>query len=193
MENIIFSYIDKIIQQGFMGVYLNKIDEFGYGSDPDNGEDEYLSEEESAKRMIDFIIEIAEYSRDKVEGDFYIIPQNGEKILKYDKEGLIDIVSGWAAEDLFYNGTQEWGQEEIEQISQERFPYLDKIIAKGKLVFSVDYDDYRQKAINKGYIPYTAISDRNLDELNIINTIQPINLFSNLMYQGIKCRYKEKG
>ena len=34
-------------------------------------------------------------------------------------------------------------------------------------------DDYREKALSKGYIPYVAMSDRELDELNIIEGVQP--------------------
>ncbi len=35
--------------------------------------------------------------------DFYIIPQNGERLLDYDNGTLLNIISGWAVEDLFYN------------------------------------------------------------------------------------------
>ena len=57
-----------------------------------------------------------------------------------------------------------------------------------KPVFSVDYvddgsgysgenktriDDYILKALNKTYLPYAARSDRELDELNVIDDIQP--------------------
>lgn len=185
---IIHAYLDRIIAQGFSGVYLDKVDEFEYWADQDNDEDEYLSEEEAAKRMIELIMDIVNYCREKVEGEFYIIPQNGEMILKYDDGTLLSAVSGWSAEDLFYNGTEPWGDEEIEWILKNRIPYLDMVLSKGKPVFSVDYvddgsgysgankegiDDYRRKAISKGYIPYVAISDRELDELNIIEGVQP--------------------
>ncbi len=185
---ILHAYLDKIIEQGFSGVYLDKIDEFEYWADPNNGESEYLPENESARRIVDLIVDIANYSRSKAGSNFYIIPQNGEKILKYDNGTLMNIISGWAAEDLFYNETEPWDEEEKNWITENRLPYLDMVLSKGKPVFSVDYvddgsgylgvnkkriDNYRENALNKGYIPYAAISDRELDELNIIEGVQP--------------------
>ena len=180
---ILHTYLDKIIEQGFSGVYLDKVDEFEYWANPNNGENEYFPEDETAKRMIDLIIDIANYSRSRVNGEFYIIPQNGERILKYDNGTLINIISGWGAEDLFYNGTKQWDNEDMNWILENRIPYLNMVLSKGKPVFSVDYvddgsghigvnkeriDQYRKKALNRGYIPYAAISDRELDELNAI-------------------------
>ncbi len=185
---ILHTYLDKVIEQGFSGVYLDKVDEFEYWADPNNGENASLPEDESARRMIDLILDIASYSRSRVDGEFYIIPQNGERILKYDNGTLLNTVSGWAAEDLFYNGTEQWNNEDMNWILENRLPYLDIVLSKGKPVFSVDYvddgsgysgvnkkriDDYREKAMSRGYIPYVAISDRELNELNIIEGVQP--------------------
>lgn len=57
--------------------------------------------------MIEFVEEIAEYCGE-VKGitDFYIIPQNGERILEYDENGTyLDTISGIGIEDLWYDGT----------------------------------------------------------------------------------------
>ncbi len=187
-KTILHAYLDKIIEQGFLGVYLDKVDEFEYWADPNNGENECLPENKSAKKMIDLIIDIANYSKNKIGTKFYIIPQNGERILEYDNDTLISIISGWAVEDLFYNGTEQWNIENMNWILENRLPYLDMVLSKGKPVFSVDYvdegcgysgvnkeriNDYRKKALDKGYIPYVAISDRELNELNIIEGVQP--------------------
>ncbi len=183
---ILHAYLDKIVEQGFSGVYLDKVDEFEYWADPNNGENEYLPENESAKRTIDLIIDIANYSRSKAGSNFYIIPQNGERILKYDNGTLINIISGWGVESIFYNTTERWNDEDMNLILENRLPYLDMVLSKGKPVFSVDYvdngsgylgtnkeriDDYRKDALNKGYIPYAAISYRALDELDIIKGV----------------------
>jgi len=186
-KTILHTYLDKIIEQGFLGVYLDKVDEFEYWADPNNGENEYLPEEVTANRMIELIKDISQYSRGKVGREFYVIPQNGERIIAYD-ETLINIVSGWGTEDLFYNGTKEFSPEEISWIFNNRIVYLDLVVSKGKPVFSVDYvddgsgyvginrrriDDYREKALKRGYIPYAALADRKLDKLNIIEGVQP--------------------
>lgn len=184
-KQIVFNYLDKIIEQGFSGIYLDKVDEFEYWSDPTNGENVLLMEEDLARRMMNFILEIANYCKNKINRTFYVIPQNGERLLEFDTNGtLLSTVSGWAVEDLFYNGTEPMCLNAI----QERTHYLDIIHAEGKPVFSVDYvddgngysgvnkeriNDYRVKAIEKGYIPYAAKSDRKLDEPNIIEGVQP--------------------
>jgi len=182
-KSIIYSYLDKIIEQGFSGVYLDKVDEFEYWSNEENGEDLILSEEDAAKKMIFFIKEIEEYCRNKTDKEFYVIIQNGERLLKYD-DSLLDVISGWAIEDLFYNGLEPLPVE----VTYERTQYLDKVTSSGKPVFSVDYvddgsgyygnnkkriDDYVAKALSKRYLPYVALYDRELDELNIIEGVQP--------------------
>ena len=185
-KNILYEYIDRIINEGFMGIYLDKVDEYEYWADTLNGEDTVLSISDAALKMVSLINDLAQYAKEKEPG-FYIIPQNGEGILKYDN-GLLNIVSGWAAEDLFYNGTTPYNEEEFNYILHDRIPYLDTVLSHNKFVLSVDYvddgtgyrgenkeriDDYINKARKKGYIPYVAIQDRELDELNIIEGIQP--------------------
>lgn len=191
-REILRAYVDRIVDQGFLGLYLDKVDEFEYWSDPSNGENLYLPESEAAEKMIDLIKEIAEYARAKAGECFLIIPQNGERILKYDSGELLEIVSGWAAEDLFYDGTEKWGEEDAAWISSHRLPYLDLVISEGKPVLSVDYvddgsgyadankrriDDYRRRALERGYLPYAARSDRELDSLNLIECVQPSKSF----------------
>ncbi len=185
-KNILYEYIDRVINEGFMGIYLDKVDEYEYWTDTLNGEDTVLSISDAALKMASLINDLAQYAKEEEPG-FYIIPQNGEEILKYDNS-LLNIVSGWAAEDLFYNGTTLYDEEEFNYILHHRIPYLDTVLSHNKFVLSVDYvddgagyrgknkeriDDYIKKAREKGYIPYVAIQDRELDELNIIEGIQP--------------------
>ncbi len=188
-RDIIFTYIDKIISQGFMGLYLDKVDEFEYWSDPNNSESIYLEERDAALKMINLITDIAEYARSRVTHHFYIIPQNGERILNYDNGTLLSIIDGWGVEDLFYNGLNKNDGDEI----AERITYFDKLVSEHKKVFSVDYvddgsgfvgenrkriNDYIDKARSRGYIPYAARSDRMLDELNVINGVQPPSILA---------------
>ncbi len=182
-KKIVFVYLDRIMEQGFCGVYLDRVDAFEYWSDPNNGEDIHLSEEEAAERMISFIKEVADYCRNKAGNDFYVIPQNGERLIKYDNS-ILGVISGWAVEDLFYDGFNPLPS----SITRERVYYLDIIRNAGKPIFVVDYvddgsgytgsnkeriDDFRAKALARGYIPYVARSDRELDELNVIEGVQP--------------------
>ena len=173
-KSIIFEYLDIIISQGFSGVYLDKVDEFEYWLD--------RGVEDAPHLMAEFIEELAMHARER-NGDFIIVPQNGEEILNYEPE-LLSIVSGWAVEDLFYNGLERISEEEVEW----RTEILDRVKEEGKFVLSVDYVDdgsgfrgenkerildYISLAKKKGYVPYAALLDRDLDEINIISGIQP--------------------
>ena len=173
-KRIVFAYLDRIIEQGFSGVYLDKVDEFEYWSDKG------YEENWTAREMIEFIIEIANYTRSKVGENFLVIPQNGERLLEYNDGRLLKVVSGWASEDVFYDDLRPspWRDEKL---------LLSRVVRAGKFVLVVDYvddgtenpenmariRDFVEQARGKGYIPYAARTDRELDELVVIPGIQP--------------------
>ncbi len=185
-QRIVLRYLDKIINQGFSGVYLDLIDSFEYWSDWENNEDTTLPVYEAAGRMINFVAKIAHYAR-AVRGyaPFYVIPQNGESILDYDTHGIyLSTISAIGVEDLWYDGTTP----NTSSYVNERLQYLNLITSAGKPVLSVDYvddgtgyvgenrsriDDYITKARSSGFIPYAARVDRELDRLVIIDEVQP--------------------
>ena len=186
-KQIVFEYIDKIIEQGFMGIYLDKVDEFEYWADSSNIDGQVWLEDSTAKWMRQFIHEIKNYIDNKVNGIFYIIPQNGERILEYEPD-LVNIISAWAVEDVFYNELVPWSEEEWQYIYTERIVNLNKVLDAGHKVISVDYvddgtgysgenkiriDDFYAKCKQYNFIPYAAFSDRALSRLNIINGLQP--------------------
>ncbi|NJE01268.1 hypothetical protein E3E42_05055 [Thermococcus sp. JdF3] len=174
-KRIVFEYLDRIITQGFRGVYLDKVDEYWFWAE--NGYDENWT----AGQMIEFILQIANYARSKAGEDFIVIPQNGEWLLNYDNGSLLKAVSGWASEDVFYDGLKPspW--------TDEKVPLLDRVVKAGKVVLVVDYLDdgtrsgedlarildFIEKARERGYVPYAALEDRELDELNVIPGVQP--------------------
>ncbi len=176
-KEVLDEYISRIESQGFDGLYLDKVDEFEYWADPENGEDEYYDEETTAASMIDLIAWISE----RFDGLIFI--QNGERIVEYDNGRLMDSIDGIAIEDLFYIGTEMASDEWI----SERLGYINQFIENGKECLSVDYvddgsdsqenieriEDYIKRARDNGCIPYAAMSDRELDEIVIIGGIQP--------------------
>lgn len=182
-QEIVLVCLDRVITQGFAGVYLDIIDAFEYWSDPGNGEGLILTEEEAARRMITFLERVAAHARSVIP-DFLVFPQNGEGILDYDSDGsFMASISGIGIEDLFYDGTEPNPPDLI----AERTVYLDRIGSAGKVVLSVDYvddgsgyrgrnktriDDYISRARARGYIPYVARVDRELDRINIIPGVQ---------------------
>jgi cysteinyl-tRNA synthetase len=175
-QSIVIDYLDRIIDDGFDGVYLDIVDAFEYWSDRHNGEGYWIEESLAAERMIGLVGRIARYARvDRGKPGFYVIPQNGERIFQYDVgDTYLDTISGIGIEDLYYDGTSEIDA----AVSAERKVPLQSVEDAGKPVLVVDYvdrgirppepvvGDFRSKALADGYIPYAARRDRELDEIN---------------------------
>lgn len=169
-QNIIFDYLEKIIDAGFDGVYLDIIDGFEYWSDSDNREGYSIEEEHAAAKMINFIYGISREARE-LDRNFIIILQNGENILEYDDGELVKTIDGIAVEDLYYDERSRQDEDDTDY----RIEYLEKIKDEAKPVLVVDYtvesgndtvvEDFITRAENDGYIPYAAHKDRELDEI----------------------------
>ncbi len=184
-RQIVFQYVGRIIERGFSGLYLDRVDAYEHWSDPENDEELVLDVEDAARRMIRLVEDIADLCEKLAGSDFCLVPQNGEGLMEYDHSGrLLRLVDGWAAEDLYYDGTVLLPA----AVTTPRLALLNRVRRAGKPVFSVDYvddgsgyagenagriDDYRRRARERGYIPYVARSDRELDELNLIPGVQP--------------------
>jgi cysteinyl-tRNA synthetase len=175
-QRIVLGYLDRIIADGFDGVYLDIVDAFEYWGDPDSGEGYHLSEPEAARRMIELVKRIAHQARvERGQAGFHVVPQNGERILDYDLAGdYLQVVSGLGVEDLYYDGTSPIPAAQ----TAARKAYLNQVTGLGKPVLVVDYvdggsrppasivTDFRAKAVAVGFVPYAARSDRELDEIN---------------------------
>ena len=164
--------VDKIKEEGFSGVYLDKVDEFEYWSE--KGYDERTL----ASSMTELIGEIS-----KRAGSMLVFIQNGERIVDLDPR-ILDYVDGIGIEDLWYDGTVR----NDENYTSDRLKYIEKFKKRGKTVLVVDYvddesgysgenlkriEDFISKAREEGFIPYAARSDRELDEIVVIRGIQP--------------------
>lgn len=158
------SYLDKIIDTGFDGVYLDIIDAYEYwGPDGESG----LNRATAAQEMVDFVKAISSYARvTKGKTDFGIFPQNGETLSAYSD--YVATVTGIGREDTWYMDNDAQSSSDTEYIT----PHLDVFKQAGKLVLVTDYvtqqsliDDFYAKAIAKGYIPYAT--HRDLDRLTI--------------------------
>ncbi|HEU5399452.1 MAG TPA: MJ1477/TM1410 family putative glycoside hydrolase [Gammaproteobacteria bacterium] len=184
-QQLILKYMDKVVAQGFDGVYLDKVDEFQYWSDPNNGDTTELAPADAARYMIAFVRRIADHVRNgSGKPGFLIVPQNGEDLLSYDADGaFLQTVSGLGVEDLFYDATVPVAADE----TAFRESLLDRVANAGRGILVTDYvddgsgyagankariDDFIAKTRAAGYIPYAARSDRALDSLNIIPGVQ---------------------
>ncbi len=167
-QEIIFSYIDTILAQGFDGIYCDIIDAYYYWSE-EKGE-----EPQADSLMIQFILNIREHISQKKGEEFFIIPQNGEFIIEEDdvssnlRKSYLNTIQGIGVEDLFFQGNKEednpWNPDE------ERIDILKSYIDNTIRVFSVEYltdqnkiDHYVSEARSHNFVPY--VTTRDLDRL----------------------------
>ncbi len=185
------SYLDRIIDAGFDGVYLDIIDAYEFwGSDDIGGNGE---RDTAAKEMVEFVIAIADYAR-KVRGKsgFIVVPQNGAGIIDADaysfadnpdleaeiqKERYFANIDAIGAEDSFFFGIKE--NNNSLNIQTDTIDLLNIFRDAGKPVLSVDYVQSEEKvkmyyelALKEGYIPYATI--RDLDILTINDMFEPV-------------------
>lgn len=154
-QAIIYDYIDKIIQAGFDGLYLDIIDAYEYYEEniPD-----------AAQRMINWVANISSYFKTAVPGGL-IIPQNGEPLL--DDPYYRSVIDGIGREDLYVlpDEQEQRDSSEIEEIEG----YLN-LLNDSQLVLVVDYTDHadliefaREQAAEQGYLHYIGVLE--LDQL----------------------------
>ena len=150
----VYAYLDRILAQGFDGVYLDIVD--GY---------EFWEKERpsAAQDMINFVEQIATYARTK-HPDFLIFPQNASSLVT--NAGYLATISGIGTEDTWFNGDKRQKQAGTAEVTG----FLDLVRAAGKPVLAIDYarkqaniDWFYSVAEAKGYWPYSSV--RNLDQL----------------------------
>jgi len=163
------SYLDRIIDAGFDGVYLDIIDAYEYFTpDGESGVDR----ESAGNDMIELVKEIADYAREtRGEADFLVFPQNGVAVME-ESDGctFAEAINGVGSEDNFYFGDEDNNNELDEEHANEVTPYLDALVGAGKMVLAVDYltdedriENFYELAEEHGYLPYAA--ERALDQL----------------------------
>ncbi len=161
------SYLDRIIDLGFDGVLLDRVDAATYY--------EEQGRETAYREMADFVIAIAEHARER-SPEFGVFTINGEDIaLRFPD--YMDAVTGILVEDLYYGYPRDHEPSPPEWTA-EREQMLDRWVAEGKLVLTVDYtlrpeqiDDAYERSQARGYIPYCA--DRGLSRTLIHKGHEP--------------------
>jgi cysteinyl-tRNA synthetase, unknown class len=157
------SYLDKIIADGYDGVYLDIIDAYEYWAPGGRGRPTRAT---AAQDMVDFVRAIADYAR-VVKGrpDFAVFPQNGSDLGQHPE--YMEVVTGLGKEDTWYDGDviPSWSKDDIRSISRFR--------DAGKLVLCTDYcrrqahiDRFYRLAKAGDFVPYATV--RDLDKL-IVN------------------------
>ncbi len=174
------SYLDRIVDQGFDGIYLDIVDAFTYWDEV--GE---RPRAQSRLDMMNLIAALANHARvTRGRPGFLVFPQNGIDIVRNGADQLdaagasfLSTISGVGVEDLFWNETTPQNSED----TNYRLGILDQFQAAGALVVLVDYvwdaaapagaanvsrtNDFETRALARGYIPYAGVTDRGLDEI----------------------------
>jgi cysteinyl-tRNA synthetase len=156
------SYLDRIMELGFDGVYLDRVDAYWYY--------EEQGRETAAREMADFVIGLADYARERQPG-FGVFPQNAEELgIRFSD--YLDTVTGIGVEDLYYGYPRDHEPSPADWTA-ERESILDEWVEAGKLVLTIDYtrrreqiDDTYARAQARGYVPFVTV--RSLGQL-IIN------------------------
>ncbi len=169
-KSIVYTYLDKILEAEFDGVFLDIIDAYIYwGPGGESG----LNRETAEQEMVQFVKEIAHYTRVlKGKSDFIIIPNNGEGLSRHSD--YVNTVSGILRESVWYVENTPRSSQETEYVITN----LDVFKENGKVVFVLDYvtdqsliGDFYNKARAKGYIPYATV--RMLDRITVNPGYEP--------------------
>lgn len=128
-QRIIFgtpdSIIDKILDAGFDGISIDRVDAYYYFGDTN----------ERRAQMVDLIKGISGYIRAR-KPDAVILAQNAEEIL--DNKDYIAAIDGIAKEDLIY-GISHTERRNPEGDIQHSTKLLDAARAAGKVIFVIEY------------------------------------------------------
>jgi cysteinyl-tRNA synthetase len=158
-------YLDRILAQGFEGLYLDRIDAYWWWHDA-RGLDARLC----ADRMVALVERVAAYARARAGPGFVICPQNGLGILDDAspdaRRRYLASIDAVGVEDLYYGHAGPADQ-------AYRLAKLAELGAAGKKAFLIEYIDPAQwpeffariAASGLDMVGYPAAPDRLLDEL----------------------------
>ncbi|MDC0535011.1 endo alpha-1,4 polygalactosaminidase [Francisellaceae bacterium] len=161
---VIRPYLNKIINAGFNGVYLDIVDAYWYWGEMDGNHKEH------AIQMFKLIKKIKRYANRKTGGNFAVCPQNGLSILDdlpaKKKKKYLELIGCVGVESVFYN---VWSEED----KAYRLDLLGEVDQANKPIFSVEYIspdqhlEYENEWLNHPYrfIGYPSAPDQALDKL----------------------------
>jgi cysteinyl-tRNA synthetase, unknown class len=147
----------KLIEAGFDGVYLDRVDVYG----------EITSEcADSRNKMIEFVARLGAHAR-KRNPEFIVILQNAEELLVSPK--MVKTIDAVAKESLFYGEDMSQRPNKPQAVA-DTIANLKLAQKAGRGVFVVDYVtakptalDAKRKIEAQGFVPY--IGPRNLGQM----------------------------
>lgn len=161
-QQIIFSQAEKIVNQGYQGMYLDIVDAYS-----DAEVISAYSGQDLRQEMESFVISLSAYVK-ALNPDFKVITQNAVGLMALDDDAqyantrFLDAIDGLGVEDLFYNdnSVSDWTPWDLEFIRLAQ--------ADGKFVLATSYptissrqSDFLEQSLNESFIPFVAT--RELD------------------------------
>lgn len=116
--------LDKIITNGYDGVYLDIIDAYAFYEATGMSEAEQL--------MVNFVSNISIYAKN-ITSNFLIVPQNAEELVEYVE--YLDCIDGIGREEIMYQSHRKQSSEDLDYITS----MLEIIIDVDKFVLEVEY------------------------------------------------------
>lgn len=161
------AYLDRIIDAGFDGVYLDKCDVF---EDLIQHNKKVAGTRQDIEGdMVEFVVRLSRYAKGR-NPRFAIVMQNAEVLL--EREALRQAIDGVAKEELLYglSGPEKVNPKDEVAYSKQA---LDLAHSAGRTVFVVEYLSDREKMRSAlatldqyGYVGTVSAKNRELDRLN---------------------------
>ena len=185
------SYLERIVEAGFDGVYLDIIDAYEYFGPEEINSGGLEERRDAAELMIDLVIAIKEHAEAYGGREFLVFPQNGSGIIGEEAfpadavpegetpasyaarmgERYFAAIDGIGAEDTFYFGDADEDNPYAPQT--EVIDLLERYRSAGLAVLAVDYltdegsvDDFYARARDRGWVPYSTIRDLSVLTVN---------------------------
>jgi cysteinyl-tRNA synthetase, unknown class len=168
-QRIMLPAVDRVVAQGFDGIYLDIVDAFEfyeYDAEKKDWLDNRVNSETGRsyrQDMIAWVGAIAKRARDKRPG-FMVIPQNAAQLLEHaDYRAIISAVG---VEDLFVDDKKLRSEKDSAFV----IGFLEKLKPSGKPVLIIDYpksravhEAARERAVRHGFT--LLLTDRDLTTL----------------------------
>jgi cysteinyl-tRNA synthetase len=160
-QALIHAYLDRIIAQGFDGIYLDRVDAY---------QESYASGRE--RDMVDFVLDLARYARARspLGDDFGVFVQNAEDLGSRHADYVAE-VTGIGREEVYVAATNR-PTSAAERASTERALDVFRERSRGHLVLTVDYADRADLVAQaysasraRGFVPY--VSDVGLNRMRV--------------------------
>jgi cysteinyl-tRNA synthetase, unknown class len=140
------AYLKQIVEAGFDGVYLDRVDIYG----------EFPERETARDDMIRFVTDLSATAK-KLKPGFFVLPQNADDLLS--EPDYLAVIDGLGREDLL-NGTEGTGKRNPKREIRTAQQRLDLLLWQWKPVFAVEYlqtpaeiEAARKELVQRGLVP----------------------------------------